>query len=75
VKDWRQEISDVIREKCDHEVAAGFYASGGCSRCQETCRDVLLAIDSALDELGNDLCNGAPPHQAIGKFRRSIPEG
>jgi hypothetical protein len=74
VKDWRQGISDVIRERCDHgpdSLLVGF----GCPWCQQTYREVLAVIDEAIEELRTDLRSGLSFQLSMDRFRRSIPSG
>jgi len=75
VKDWRQEISDVIRERCDHDPDRSSIVSTGCPRCQQTFRMILTVMDEAIEELRDDLRGGSPFQNAMDRFRRSIPSG
>jgi hypothetical protein len=73
VKDWRQEISDAIRDNCDHGGWESVIVTRGCPKCQHTCRRVLAIMDEAIEELRGDLRGGSPFQLAMDRFRRSIP--
>lgn len=75
MKDWRQEISDVIRGNCDHGAETSSLVSTGCSRCHQMFRDILEVMDGAIEELRTDLRGGTPFQNAMDRFRRSIPTG
>jgi hypothetical protein len=75
VKDWRQEISNAMRDACDHDPDRSVLVGPGCPRCQVTYRKILTVMDEAIEELRGDLRGGSPFQLAMDRFRRSIPSG
>lgn len=72
MKDWRQEISDVIREGCTHGRSS--ITGNGCIECRGIYLSVLEAIDEGLKDLAEQMIS-ARDRDCVVHFKRSIPEG
>lgn len=71
MKDWRQEICDIIQARCTHMGDKLTVTPKGCPWCFQTYKKVLAAVDEGLDELIED----ADKYHAglIETFKRSMP--
>lgn len=77
MKDWRQEISNAVRDNCDHGGWESVIVTPGCPKCQHTCRRILGILDQALDTLADEIGHYASSStpDAVRRFKRSIPDG
>jgi hypothetical protein len=75
VKDWKQEIVQTIQERCDHGPDSEIVGPG-CSRCQDLFMKIVVIMDSALDQLAEEIgdyaSNSTP--DVVRRFKRSIRE-
>lgn len=76
MKDWKQEIAELIRNRCDHGPDSDLV-SPGCPDCQGLFLDVVWTIDRALDGLAESVRDqiAGDPAGLIEEFKRSIPTG
>lgn len=75
MKDWKQEIAEVIRARCDHE-SGSMIIGAGCPDCQGMYMDILWIMNSALVDLVRNVRTrtyAELPADMIEEFRRSIP--
>ncbi len=75
MKDWRQEISNIIQSRCTHDES--LLVGNGCVDCQGMYWDVLAIFDGVLDDLAEELPGWASEcaPDVIARFKRSIPDG
>lgn len=76
MNDWKQEIAESIRRRCDHGPGS-LLVGAGCPRCQNLFAEIMIIMDRALDGLsaGIDESIMDSPSEVVRDFRRSIPGG
>lgn len=76
MKDWKQEIAELIRARCDHGPGS-MLIGAGCPDCQGLYLDIMWTVDQALDgladEIGHYASNSTP--DVVRRFKRSLPDG
>lgn len=76
MKDWKQEIAEAIRLRCDHGAAGSGLVGPGCPECQALFVDIMVIMNEALDRLTVEAARAAgqmSPVAMIEEFKRSIP--
>lgn len=74
VKDWKQEIVQVIQERCDHGPDSEIVGPG-CSRCRDLFMTIIDIVNVAIDDLADEIVDRPtnPALDAVWRFRRSLP--
>lgn len=73
MKDWKQEIAEAIRLRCDHGSVGSGLVGPGCPECQALFVDIMVIMNTALTRLIWNVQADQCPTGLIEEFKRSIP--
>ena len=74
MKEWKQEIAEAVRARCDHGPGSVLIGTG-CPEWRALFVDIIATMNKALDDLAESVrvqIAGDPAYM-IEEFKRSIP--